>query len=376
MKNRFTIILLVCLVSFQAAALEWNIKGQASAWAMTDLKNLNNAGIGLRYLPEASVNQPLGKTNLDAVASLNLYGNYWFQAADASASARLYRGWGRFSTAHFEARIGLQKMDFGPAMLLRPLMWFDSIDPRDPLQLTNGVNSALLRYVFLNNANIWLWGVLSDGKTKGLEIFSSVENSIEYGGRIEYPTPAGEIAATFHHRRVNAKNLGGLPFFDIKPFDENRYAIDGKWDIGVGIWVEAALIRPQTVVMTLGDQKLITGGIDYTFGLGNGLHVLAEQMIIDVEVNPAFGERRRQYTGLLMDYSLSVWDQFFAIYFYNKATREIYQFYTWRRTYDHWAFHVSAFWNPDAPMLINLETAGNASFYQGRGIQILVVFNH
>ena len=47
--------------------------------------------------------------------------------------------WLRLSTSRFEARVGLQKINFGSATLFRPLMWFDSLDPRDPLQITDGV---------------------------------------------------------------------------------------------------------------------------------------------------------------------------------------------------------------------------------------------
>jgi len=54
--------------------------------------------------------------------------------------------WIRLSTKQFELRAGLQKINFGSATLLRPLMWFDKIDPRDPLQLTDGVYALLARY--------------------------------------------------------------------------------------------------------------------------------------------------------------------------------------------------------------------------------------
>jgi len=55
----------------------------------------------------------------------------------------------------------LQKINFGSATLFRLLMWFDRIDPRDPLKLTDGVYGLLLRYYFHNNTNIWLWGLYS-----------------------------------------------------------------------------------------------------------------------------------------------------------------------------------------------------------------------
>ena len=42
-----------------------------------------------------------------------------------------------------------QKMNFGSAIILRCLTWFNSIDPRDPLQATDGKTGPLLRYYFL-----------------------------------------------------------------------------------------------------------------------------------------------------------------------------------------------------------------------------------
>jgi len=36
----------------------------------------------------------------------------------------IYRGWIRYSGSQFEARVGLQKINFGPAQLLRSLKWF------------------------------------------------------------------------------------------------------------------------------------------------------------------------------------------------------------------------------------------------------------
>ena len=111
--------------------------------------------------------------------------------------------WVKFSGDQFELRAGLQKINFGSAQMFRPLMWFDRIDPRDPLQLTDGVYGLLARYYFLNNANIWLWGLYGDDKIKGWELIPSKKNSIEYGGRVQLPLYTGEIAATYHHRTAD-----------------------------------------------------------------------------------------------------------------------------------------------------------------------------
>ena len=39
-----------------------------------------------------------------------------------------YRFWTRYSNEKLEARLGLQKIIFGPTQILRPLSWFDSFD--------------------------------------------------------------------------------------------------------------------------------------------------------------------------------------------------------------------------------------------------------
>src|SRR5690606_2983707 len=59
-----------------------------------------------------------------------------------------YRLWFRYSNHTQEYRLGLQKINFGSATLFRPLMWFDQMNPEDPLQMTQGVWGALFRYYF------------------------------------------------------------------------------------------------------------------------------------------------------------------------------------------------------------------------------------
>ncbi|MBI91439.1 MAG: hypothetical protein CMQ48_05850 [Gammaproteobacteria bacterium] len=39
-----------------------------------------------------------------------------------------HRYWVRYSSEKLEARLGLQKIIFGPSMVLRSLSWFDTID--------------------------------------------------------------------------------------------------------------------------------------------------------------------------------------------------------------------------------------------------------
>lgn len=122
--------------------------------------------------------------------------------------------------------------------MIRPLMWFDKIDPRDPLQLTDGVWGILGRYYFLNNANLWGWVLYGNEDAKTWEIGNTSQRQPEWGGRFQTPVPRGEMGLSFHHRLSDTINLDTLiSLNDLVP--ENRIGLDGKWDVGVGLWFEA-----------------------------------------------------------------------------------------------------------------------------------------
>ena len=68
-----------------------------------------------------------------------------------------YRLWLRYSSEQIEARLGLQKIAFGPAMVLRSLAWFDTIDPKDPTGQTDAVEAFRLRLFPTSSLALWLW---------------------------------------------------------------------------------------------------------------------------------------------------------------------------------------------------------------------------
>jgi len=153
-----------------------------------------------RYLPSLETNI-YNKSN--KFVDLELTGNLYYQTdfdTTSNSDIDFYRLWSRYSTTQFEMRLGLQKINFGPAFLFRPLMWFSSNDPQDPLGLSKGVWGLRLRYYFLNNANIWAWCLYGNNDLKGMEIFPTKDNSIEYGGRIQLPILNGELGISYHNR--------------------------------------------------------------------------------------------------------------------------------------------------------------------------------
>ena len=339
-------LFMILLSSSALFAFEFDFRGQASAWNNSTVDAMDKTQLGLRYIPDVSLTHGLGNGRLiDADISLNSIAGYDFGGHKSEPEVSAYRIWVRYSGEQFEARLGLQQIKFGPAMILRPLMWFDQLDPRDPLQITRGVPAALFRYYFLNNANIWLWGVLGDDKIKGLEAIPSEKNSAEYGGRAQAPVGPGELAFTFHHRTANLSPL--LPDYFKKfaePFPENRYAIDGKWDVGIGLWFESAVVHERMQSVRFGGdwigigakadyyQKYLTLGADYTFGLGNGLYLAGEHLIFDQSTDLAKREEGAEFSALMAGYDLSLWDRVMGLFYYSWEAQELFNFFTWRRT--------------------------------------------
>jgi hypothetical protein len=335
----------------------------------------------VRYIPEFTLQEDLSSSVFfDAEFSLNAFGTALFVSGEETftdGNLDPYRMWLRFSTAKFEARVGLQKINFGSASMLRPLMWFDSLDPRDPLQLTDGVYGILLRYFFVNNANIWVWGLYGNDQTKGWEVFPTAQNTAEYGGRIQLPLFTGEVALTYHHRRADLSEYPvPVPLqqgFDLEA-PEDRLGLDGKWDVGIGLWIEAALVRQDNDILPQRWQRAMNIGADYTFGLGNGLNIMAEHFRLE-RSEEAFGAGDKvDFTALFLRYPLGFLDDITAILYYDWDTKDFYRFLNWQRTTDRWRFNVIAFWNPDE-FLIYPSQPGNNPF-AGKGFQLMVAFNY
>ena len=191
-----------------ACALEASLRGEAAAAVTVNDVEPRSTFLSGRYVPElfAGTGWASG-ASLDALVSADLDASARVISLDdteTDSDADLYRAWLRFTTNQLELRAGRQKITFGSATLLRPLRWFDQIDPRDPLQITAGVDALLLRYYLLSNANVWLWGMMGNDTPKGWEILPSTSDDPEYGGRLQVPVGPGEIAASYHHRRADA----------------------------------------------------------------------------------------------------------------------------------------------------------------------------
>jgi hypothetical protein len=370
-------LLVACLLNGPAAARSVEFSGQAIGWVTLNPSDPFQCQGGLRYIPALGFSVPVGQYTLDGEFSANIWGTGTYQVDIAPGWDKKlspYRAWLRFSGEQFEVRAGLQKINFGSAQLFRPLMWFDRIDPRDPLQLTDGVYGLLGRYYFLNNASIWLWGLYGEEKTKGWESFPTVKNTIEYGGRFQLPLFTGEIGASYHHRTADPRSIALDTVFQEDPSPENRFAIDMKMDMTVGCWLEAAVIHQDLTFTSLEHTSMLNAGLDYTFGLGNGLSVMTEGFGY-LRGEHFLGTDEKIWFGLLsLSYPISIIHNVSAMVFYDFSNRDLYRFINYSMTFDNWTFYLMGFWNPDTYQLYNIETRN--TLYGGWGFQLMVTFNH
>lgn len=380
MKTRIIYTILLTLVAFQLEAQNdqpFRFGGQVSAWANFNRSNQHPIWIGARYIPEASYRINLANDKkIDFAASANINGSAGISFSDSLTSdgnIKPYRAWMRYSGNQFEVRAGLQKINFGSASMLRPLMWFDQMDPRDPLQLTDGVWGIMGRYYFLNNANLWLWGLMGNEGPKTWEVGQTTARTPEFGGRFQLPVWRGEAAVSAHHRQVDTRPYAPLlPGFEKMP--ESRLGLDAKWDLEVGLWVEASLISKHRDFGMLTHQHMFTTGVDYTFGIGNGLNAMVENLWFAPGSELFDWDETVNFSSLSVSYPISMFANINAILYYDWENNQTYNFINIKQDYRKVTFYLMGFWNPDAFQLP--QQSGSESLFAGRGFQVMLVYNH
>lgn len=355
----------------------FGFKGQSSSWAHVNANNPYPLYLGTRYIPQINYKLGLSQNRLiDFEASANIYGDaeiHFFDSASTNGNIKPYRAWGRYSTEQLEIRLGLQKIDFGTAVMMRALRWFDQVDPRDPLQLTDGVYAGLMRYYFLNNANIWVWGLYGNKNTKGTELIKTNYHIPEFGGRLQMPIPYGESGISYHHRFADSRGLDSS-LVSNNMISENRIGIDAKWDLVVGLWFEGAFTQKNENVGALTNQEVFTIGSDYTFGIGAGLGVTLEHMLYSSDKSAFEFANTSNNTGLSLMYPIGMFDNIQAIIYYNWEQQQLYNFINWYRSFDRTTFYIMGYWNPEDASLPSANATEN--LYSGKGIQLMFVFNH
>lgn len=379
-------VLLGCIAFFTLAQHVLTFQGQASAWANVNPGNELPLWTGARYIPQVNYGFNTGASGAFGVeASANINGSAGLQLFDSLTGAgqlKPYRVWARYATDQLEIRLGLQKINFGSAAMLRPLMWFDQVDPRDPLQLTDGVWGLLGRYYFLNNANVWLWALYGNEGPKTWETGPTSERAPEFGGRLQLPLPKGETAFSFHHRKSDQfffPGTSGLTSAMIQPgylryIPENRYGFDLRLDVEAGIWAEAVWINKRKDVALLTNQQIVNMGADYTFNIGNGLHVVAEHLLFSFDHQAFQFKNRTHFSGASVSYPAGINDNISGIFYYDWTHRNLYSFANWQHQFKSFSIYLMVFINPESFQLP--QQSQEATLFSGKGFQLMLVYNH
>jgi hypothetical protein len=161
-------------------------------------------------------------------------------------------------------------------------------------------------------------------------------------------------------------------------YRENRVALDGFFDVGVGFWFESALIMrdPGETMLSLPDMdSYLTIGTDYTFALGSGLHLMAEHLLRNSGDKPFDNSFRYHTSGVSASYPVTWLDNLAYYGFYNWKVELSYHYLSWRRTLNNWVLNLALFGSS------NGESTGGLNQNLGEfggdiGIQFMIIFNH
>ncbi len=336
--KRITLSFFIVIIAIQISCIEWNLTHQVIS-TTTLYDEQNKLESDLNYKPELTVDlYKLNDNLIDTEFSYDLNLSYKnINDNDFEIIGKLYRGWLRYSASQTELRVGLQKINFGPAQILRSLQWFDNINPNDPTKTTEGVKAILGRYYFINNANIWLWGIWGDRNETSLNKFFYEEDNLEFGCRIQYPFKYCEAGFSTHHSPTDLLTFNTV----------TKYGLDLRWDLALGFWIESCI----NVYENLEDKnysRLSTVGTDYTFGIGNGIYCLFEhQYFSDLKEDIWEPTDKSGASSLLISYPLGMFDSVRGILSYSWQYELSNIFISYNRNYDYLSIYLNLFWNSD-----------------------------
>jgi hypothetical protein len=212
---------------------------------------------------------------------------------------------------------------------------------------------------------------------RGWDLAPPDRKTPEFGGRIQVPLFKGELGAAYHHRKSVITDLvravDTAAAVSVAPVPEDRFGLDGKWDLGVGLWLEGSLVHQKTTRLPTPYQLALDAGLDYTFGVGNGLTAMVEHVRFESRAQLFTRGSTLSLSGLLLRYPLGLLDELTGISYFDWRDRRTYGFLTWTRTYDKLSFNTILFWSPRQPLAFPGQPG--ASSYAGKGVQLLLAYH-
>ena len=364
---------LLRLPTLSAKALELSPSFQSdSIVAYSD--NAGSSAWLLRLLPQLDTTYSFGKLAIDS-SIIGMFSGLQTRSLGEpiETSSSIHRGWLRFRSSAHELRLGVQKINFGTAKVLRSLQWFDQVDPLDPLSYTPGVQGGLWRHYTEDSGNIWLWGLLNNRRPLGDFGIVTKKDQIEYGGRLQLPPSWFEFAFSFHNRSVEVSEPG----FDNGIFDdslyEQRFGIDAIWDGLIGLWIESSLSLYSNDAFFVKRYLSTTVGGDYTFSIGNGLYTNVEFMARQAEMS--YKRSDLYMVSLNQSYPISFYEtaRLFLISCldckYSTARLE------YQQTFDQFFYTISLLYTMGSSDLAVSRESSEESSVDGAGLNIAFQLN-
>ena len=350
----------LCIINSNIFAQSSSLKGQL--WG--SVLHGNNPPLGRSnyeetwgYIPTFSFEKNLinnSKIDLEWAYKLGkIYaGDYPTGKLDAP-----YRLWFRYSSDRLEARLGLQKISFGPAMILRSLSWFDTIDIKDPTGQTEAVEAFRLRMFPSNSIGLWFWSINNE------------QDTLSFGARTELSLNAGELGLTYHiDQSTLPQSIGQTPVYLANA--HQRIAFDYRYDGFIGFWNESALISSDRF-----DIIMATVGADYTLPISNGILVMAEYMSISNKFDSY--ESSQSYTAFMASMPLGMVHQLMFILQFDLEENRSYNYLRWSSTYDRYSLNFILSISPKrADYILPEENLPRSLTGFGIGLQFMFIYNH
>jgi len=267
--SRIMACLFLLLIPAGGWTFDWNAEGRVKADSQyvfdlpAGLSHFNN-DLELRLGVLGNILKK-DEWNLDYEISANFrhVGGPRVQAGfEDDFDADFFRAWLRLEKGNYRIRGGRQKILFGAGAIFRPLGFFDTRDVSGIIPETRGVDGIRASWFTSDTSSVEGWVV--PGKFDD-RLIAGLRGEMLIGG-----VEAG-IAAQYHPVTL----LTDLPDFDLELY-QFGYHLKGEYK--AGFWNESRMdiehrngkdsIRFQTVL-----------GVDYTFDVGQGLHVLLEYFL-------------------------------------------------------------------------------------------------
>ena len=357
---RFLILAVVYIsLSITLYAQSFSMKGQfwSSALTSNDVPNdQSSIESTLGYVPTLSLFK-----NLSASQFIDVE---WAYRLDRSYSTdsllnnlENHRLWIRYSSEKIEARLGLQKIVFGPSQILRTLSWFDTIDLKDPTGQTDGVEAFRLRVFPSNSLSIWSW------------LINSNQDKISFGGRVELSTGFGEWGLTYHQDpTVTPQAAGQFPVIISGP--HQRVALDVRYDGFIGSWMEGAFIFSDN-----SEIEMVTMGADYTLPVASGILIMTESLYIDQKQNGS--NSSQTFTAFMASIPLGMIHQIMLISQLDWDENRAYNYLRWSATYDHYSLNLILSMSPKrSEYNFTEEHLPKTLAGFGTGLQFMFIYNH